>query len=101
MPPSSTAWPRLSTIAAVTGKSTPCTSKATQPLTPEERAAGKKPWVYIGVPAQLENLICDRHMDTDRIVKIDNAVREKLASDREDAAEARYEARRDDRMMGY
>ena len=69
-----------------------------QSLTQEERAAGKKPWVYVGAPVHLENLICDRLVDTDWIGKIDNAVREKLDSDREDAADARSEARRDDRM---
>jgi len=69
-----------------------------QPLTPEQRAAGKKPWVYVGAPALLENLIFGRLEDSDWVGKIDNAVREQLLADQEDAAEACADMRRDERM---
>ena len=69
-----------------------------QPLTQEQRAAGKKPWVYVGAPAALENLIFDRLVESDWCGKIDNAVREQLMADREDAAEMRAEMKRDARM---
>ena len=69
-----------------------------QELTPEQRTAGKKPWIYIKPPAELDHLIFDRLMSDDWIGKIDNAVREQLLTDRDDAREAQYDARRDDAL---
>jgi hypothetical protein len=69
-----------------------------QQLTQEERAAGKRPWVYIAAPSDLaglvENRLCDEWND-----RVQDAINEQLASDREDAAEMRAEMRRD-HMMG-
>lgn len=69
-----------------------------QPLTPEERAAGKKPWVYIAAPDEIAALIELRLDDSEWSDRISNAVQEQLASDREDAAEARADMRRDFQM---
>jgi hypothetical protein len=67
-------------------------------LTLEQRAAGKKPWVYVKAPAELEFIISDR-LETEWSDKVSDAINEQLASDREDAAEQRAEMRRDE-MMG-
>jgi hypothetical protein len=69
-----------------------------QPLTTEQRAAGKKPWVYVAAPAALESIIFDRLLDSEWNGRIDTAVREQLASDRDDAAEMRADMRRDHSM---
>jgi hypothetical protein len=69
-------------------------------LTAEERAAGKSPWIYINAPAEIERLIIERLEGSEEYGKIQNAILEQLASDREDAREAQYDARRDDAMWG-
>ena len=69
-----------------------------QTLTPEERAAGKKPWVYIDAPPNLSQIIADR-LESQWYGRVQDAINEQLSSDREDAAEYRAEARRD-HMMG-
>ena len=69
-----------------------------QSLTPEERSAGKRPWVYVAAPRELEALIEDR-LYGEWSCKVLDAVNEQLASDREDAAEMRAEMRRD-HLMG-
>lgn len=65
-----------------------------QPLTAEQRAAGERPWVYVKAPAELEFMIGAR-LEGEWHDKICDAIREQLASDREDAAEQRAEMRRD------
>jgi len=69
-----------------------------QSLTPEERAAGKKPWVYVAAPEEIAALI-EQRLEGEWSGKINDAVNEQLASDREDAAEMRADMRRDE-MMG-
>jgi hypothetical protein len=68
------------------------------PLTLEQRAAGKKPWVYVKAPSDLELTIISR-LECEWADKVADAIHEQLASDREDAAEQRAEMRRDE-MMG-
>ncbi len=68
-----------------------------QSLTDEERKAGKKPWIYVTAPAEIECLIVER-LEVEWYDHIHNAVCEQLASDRDDAAEVRAEMRRDSRM---
>jgi hypothetical protein len=69
-----------------------------QKLTAEERAAGKKPWIYVKAPLELDEIIGSR-LETEWYGKVQDAINEQLASDREDAAEQRAEMRRDE-MMG-
>lgn len=64
------------------------------PLTLEQRAAGKKPWVYVKAPAELEFLISER-LEGEWRDRVSEAVREQLGFDRESAAEQRAESRRD------
>ena len=68
-----------------------------QSLTPEQRAAGKKPWVYVAAPTDIEVMVTYR-LEQEWFGKVQDAVNEQLASDREDAAEQRAEMRRDARM---
>jgi hypothetical protein len=70
-----------------------------QTLTQEERDAGKRPWVYVAVPMDLEVMITMRLDGAEWSGKIQDAINEQLASDREDAAEARADMRRD-ALMG-
>jgi hypothetical protein len=70
-----------------------------QRLTTEERAAGKRPWIYVKAPDELATLISQR-LEGDWHRKVCDAVYEQLASDREDAKEARAEMRREDRYTG-
>jgi hypothetical protein len=69
-----------------------------QSLTPAERAAGKKPWVYVGAPDEIASLIENR-LCSEWNGKVQDAINEQLASDREDAADMRAESRRD-HLMG-
>jgi hypothetical protein len=69
-----------------------------QKLTQDERAAGKRPWIYVAAPDDLAMMIQYR-LEQDWFDKVQDAVNEQLASDREDAAEMRAEMRRD-HMMG-
>lgn len=69
-----------------------------QKLTAEERAAGKRPWVYVAAPVELACMIQYR-LEQEWFDRIQDAINEQLASDREDAAEIRAEMRRD-HMMG-
>lgn len=68
-----------------------------QPLTLEQRAAGKKPWVYVKAPAELEFLISQR-LEGEWRDRVSEAVREQLGFDREAAAEQRADMRRDHGM---
>jgi hypothetical protein len=68
-----------------------------QLLTLEQRAAGKKPWVYVKAPFDLKFMISDR-LENEWHTRVSDAICEQLASDREDALEARADARRDERM---
>jgi hypothetical protein len=70
-----------------------------QTLTQAERAAGKKPWIYIEAPYDIATIIGGRLYDAEWSGKVQDAIREQLASDREDAAEMRADARRD-ALMG-
>ena len=69
-----------------------------QTLTPEQRSAGKKPWIY--VPAGDLEFIIGARLEGEWHDRVCEAVREQLASDREDAAEQRAEMRRD-ALLGY
>ena len=68
-----------------------------QKLTLSERAAGKKPWVYVKAPTQLEDMISHR-LENEWFDRVFEAVREQLTGDREDAFEYRRDARRDTLM---
>jgi hypothetical protein len=68
-----------------------------QKLTAEERARKASPWIYVKAPPELEMLIGQR-LEGEWFDRVQEAVREQLASDREDAAEQRADARRDARM---
>jgi hypothetical protein len=68
-----------------------------QSLTLEQRAAGKKPWIYVKAPAELEFLISER-LEGEWHDKVSDAVREQLEFDREAAAEQRADMRRDERL---
>jgi hypothetical protein len=68
-----------------------------QPLTLEQRAAGKKPWIYVKAPAELEHLVGER-LEGEWYDKVCDAVREQLEFDREAALEERADMRRDERM---
>ena len=66
-------------------------------ITSEERKAGKRPWVYVPAPAELEVLITDR-LEGEWRGKVSTAVYETLAGNRADAAEMRADMRRDARI---
>jgi hypothetical protein len=68
-----------------------------QPLTPEDRAAGKRPWVYVKAPLDLEMLVAIR-LEGEWSDRVQDAIANALVADREDAAEARAEMRRDFHM---
>ena len=68
-----------------------------QTLTPEQRAANKRPWIYVPAPTDIEIMVTYR-LEQEWFDKVQDAVNEQLASDREDAAEQRAEMRRDARM---
>jgi hypothetical protein len=70
-----------------------------QPLTQEQRDAGKRPWIYVTAPSSISDVVYDRLQEAYWRERIQEAVREQLASDREDAAEMRADMRRDE-MMG-
>lgn len=69
-----------------------------QTLTAAERAAGKRPWIYVKAPAELDHMIAAR-LEGEWSGKILDAVLEQLSSDREDAAEMRADMRRDELML--
>jgi hypothetical protein len=68
-----------------------------QKLTLSERAAGKKPWVYVKAPVELEDMICHR-LENEWRDRVQEAIRETLAADREDHYDFRRDARRDHLM---
>jgi hypothetical protein len=68
-----------------------------QTLTAEERAKGLRPWIYVAAPEELADLIASR-LEGEWHGKVQDAINEQLASDREDAAEARADMRRDHAM---
>lgn len=70
-----------------------------QTLTPEERARGVRPWIYVAAPEELADMIAGR-LEGDWFGKVQDAINEQMASDREAAAEARAESRRDEMMLG-
>jgi hypothetical protein len=69
-----------------------------QHLSMEEREAGKRPWIYVAAPDEIATLIGQR-LEGEWHDRVQDAVNEQLASDREDAAEMRADMRRD-HMMG-
>ena len=71
-----------------------------QTLTAEERARGARPWIYVKATTDLE-LTIQRRLEQEWFDQVQDAVNEQLVLNRENTAEARAEARRDDRMMGY
>lgn len=70
-----------------------------QTLTTEERARGVRPWIYVSAPYDIGVLIAHR-LEQEWFDKVQDAVNEHLATDREDAREAQHDARRDDAMWG-
>ncbi len=69
-----------------------------QNLTQDQRDAGKRPWVYVAAPDEITTLIGQR-LECEWFGRVQNAINEQLASDREDAAEQRADMRRD-HLMG-
>ncbi len=65
--------------------------------TAEERAAGKRPWIYVKAPVDLMCIVAER-LEIQWKDKVDDAVREQIDAERERAAEYRAEMRRDARM---
>lgn len=65
-----------------------------QALTQEERAAGKRPWVYVAAPTEIEVLIAYR-LEQEWFDKVQDAINEQLAEDREEARERNLEYRRE------
>ena len=70
-----------------------------QPLTPEQRAAGKNRWVYILAPDEIAIMVT-RRLEQEWFDKVQDAINEHLAEGREAAREAAAEARYEDRRMG-
>jgi hypothetical protein len=68
-----------------------------QSLTAEERAAGKRPWIYVAAPDEIATLIGQR-LEGEWHDQVQNAVNEQLCADHDNAAEARAEMRRDHAM---
>jgi hypothetical protein len=68
-----------------------------QKLTAEERARGVRPWVYVTATPELADMISIR-LEGLWHDRVQEAIREQLASDREDAADQRADYRRDARM---
>ena len=64
----------------------------------ERDANGKRQWPMIPAPEPFYSMISDRLHNRKWCARISDAVREQLASDREDALEQRAEMRRDARM---
>jgi hypothetical protein len=69
-----------------------------QKLTPDERAAGKRPWIYVAAPIELADMIALR-LESEWSGKVQDAINEHMAEEREAAADMRYDMRRDE-MMG-
>jgi len=63
-------------------------------------ANGKRTWPQVDCPPVIAAMI-DERLNKEWYTRVCDAVREQLEQDRVDAAEARYEARRDDRRMGF
>ena len=68
-----------------------------QKLTAEERARGVRPWVYVKATPDLE-LTIQYRLEQEWFGRVQDAVNEQLASDREDAADNAADYRRDARM---
>lgn len=68
-----------------------------QTLTQEQRAAGKKPWIYVAAPAEIAWIVEER-LSKDWHFRVQESVREQLEIEREAAAEFRAEMRREHRM---
>lgn len=69
-----------------------------QRITQAERDAGKSPWVYIPASVALEHVIVGR-LDNEWRDKVQSAVGEQIAEDRQCAADDRADMRRDQLMM--
>jgi hypothetical protein len=69
-----------------------------QKLTQAERDAGKRPWIYVAAPIELADMIALR-LESDWSDKVQDAINEHMAEEREAAADMRYDMRRDE-MMG-
>ena len=57
-------------------------------------------WIYVPAPPELSIAIQYR-LEQEWFDKVQNAINEHLAEDREEAREAAYEARHPDRMHGF
>jgi len=64
-----------------------------------ERVNGKRQWPQVPAPESLAAIIRER-LEGEWYDKVYTAFSEQLASDREDAAEARADMRRDEMMLG-
>jgi hypothetical protein len=68
-----------------------------QDLTPAERSAGKKPWVYVEAPAEI-GWIVEERLSKEWHDQVQSALIDVLEGEREAAAELRADMRRDERM---
>ena len=68
-----------------------------QSLTKAERAAGKKPWIYVAAPAAIAWIIEERLTGAWRD-RVQDAVNEQIEAERENAAEYRAEMHREARF---
>lgn len=68
-----------------------------QSLTSAERAAGKRPWIYVKAPIDLMVMVAER-LEIQWKHRVDEAVREAIDAEREAAAEYRADMRREHRM---
>ena len=64
-----------------------------QDLTKEERAAGKKVWIYVPAPAELADLI-EARLEAEWYGKVECALQEHMAEARAEAKGAYYERER-------
>ena len=68
-----------------------------QTLTAEQRAAGKKPWVYVKAPSDIADIIIDRLNDEWRD-RVNSALADERIAAAADCSDYEYDRRRDDAM---
>jgi len=68
-----------------------------QTLTPEQRSAGKKPWIYVAAPDAISAIVEER-LSKEWSFRVQDAIREAIDAEREAAAEYRADMRREHRM---
>lgn len=68
-----------------------------QTLTPEQRSAGKKPWIYVTAPDEIAAIV-EQRLSNEWSFRVQDAIREAIEAEREAAAEYRADLRREYRM---